>query len=407
MAGREVILTSNGPGELYTWVGPVMRAWRAREPSARISIVLLPCQGASGREPEVARGMQPDHVVSAPDFRQAMLRGRAPEGLRGGEGGVVISLGGNLFFAQQLARRLGVPSFAYSFLPEIGHGQVRLFVPEGVRRPRRLPLPQIRRNAPLEAVGNLVADAVEATEPIANPGEPHVLLMAGSRHRFTIGLIPLILAVADRLVQRYPRARFVWPVPRLLPEATLQAGIAGVDSFLGGIRGERRGDCVYTPNGAVVEMVAEHDRYAHMRSADIALTIPGTNTLELGIATVPTVVVLPLQRAEVIHLDNALHFLFPVLPFGMRIKRWAIRTAAPRLRQPFSLPNRFSGEDLMHELVGDLTADDAYAAVAELLANGERRAWVRERLRETMPAPGAAARLVERVHELLARPERT
>ena len=408
MPGREVVLTSNGPGELYTWVRPVVDAWRRAEPGARVSIAIVPCQFASGAEVEVATRLGADHVTSATQYAAAAALARAPAGLQGGPGALVLSLGGGASYAVALARRLGARAFRYAFVPVVTRGVERLFVPdERTRaRARRFRLPA--RGAAdvagdrVEVVGNLVADAVRSGRPVERPGHPHVLLLAGSRDAFARHLIPFALAVADRLAARYPDARFVWPVPRSLRDATLRDGIAGVDrATLGGIAGRREGDAVWTPAGARVEMVDEGERHAHMRAADVALTIPGTNTLELGIAGVPTVVVLPLNRPEIIPLEGAGHWL-SLLPWvGVPLKRRAVRLFVERLRVPVSLPNRFSGEPLMVELTGHIDPDAVAARMAALLDDPADLARRRARLEATMPAPGAADRLVARLRELV------
>jgi lipid A disaccharide synthetase len=244
---------------------------------------------------------------------------------------------------------------------------------------------------------------VRAERAVDGPGRPHVLLLAGSRDAFARHLIPFTLAVADLLAPRYPDARFVWPVPRSLGEATLRDGIAGVErATLGGIAGRREGDVVVTPAGARVEMVDEIDRYAHMRAADAALTIPGTNTLELGIAGVPAVVILPLNRPEIIPLDGPGHWLSLIPIVGVPLKRRAVRLFVDRLRLPVSLPNRFSGEDLMDEITGQVDPAAVATRLARLLDDDDDRRRRRSRLLATMPAPGAADRLVARLRQLVA-----
>jgi hypothetical protein len=398
LAGREVTLTSNGPGELYTWVRPVLEAWRRAEPDARVSIALVPCQFAGGAEAEVAARFDPDRVTTARQYAAAAAVGRAPAGLVGGPGGLVLSLGGNGAYAVRLARRLGVPAFRYAFLPYYPRGLQRLFVHDERTRRRARLLGAAER---VEAIGNLVADAVRSERPVEGPGTPHVMLLAGSRDAFARHLIPFVLAVADRLAPRYPRARFVWPVPRSLRASTVRDGIAGVErATLGGIAGRREGDVVVTPGGARVEMIDEIERYAHMRAADVALTIPGTNTLELGIAGVPAVVVLPLNRPEIIPLDGPGHWLSLLPVVGVPLKRRAVRLFVEGLRVPVSLPNRFSGEALMDEVKGQLDPDAVAERLARLLDDPVDRGRRRDRLLATMPAPGAADRLVARLREL-------
>ncbi len=401
MGRREVVLTSNGPGELYTWVRPVLEAWRRAEPDARISIALVPCQFAGGAEAEVARRLGADQVTSASQYAAAAALGRAPAGLAEGRHGLVLSLGGGGGYAVALARRLGLPAYRYAFVPYFARGLERLFLHDerARRRARLLGAPSER----VEVVGNLVADAVRSEAPVAAPGAPHVLLMAGSRDAFALHLIPFVLAVADRLAPRYPGARFVWPVPGSLSDATIRDGIAGVErATLGGLAGRRDGDVVVTPGGARVEMVGEIDRYAHMRAADVALTIPGTNTLELGIAGVPAVVVLPLNRPEIIPLEGPGHWLSLLPVVGVPLKRRAVRLFVERLRYPVSLPNQFSGEALMEEVKGRIDPADVAERLAALLDAPAERARRRERLLSTMPEACAADRLVARIRALTA-----
>ena len=248
-----------------------------------------------------------------------------------------------------------------------------------------------------ELIGNLVADAVQQTEPISNPGNPHILLLAGSRDAFSVVLIPFMIGLADYLGQTLPNARFVWPVVRLLKEQTIQDGIAGKQKdVLGGLAGLRQQNMIITPGGVQIEMVNELERHAHMRAATVAVTIPGTNTLELGIAGVPSLVMLPMNKPEVIPLEGIGHWLGMIPWVGTFIKRRAVKLFVEGLKVPVSLPNRFSGEDLMIEVKGKVSVESIGNEVLGLLQSPDfsRR---KSRLLETMPQPGAAKRLVASV----------
>lgn len=392
----QVVLVSNGPGELYTWVGPVVRQLRRALPGARVAVALVPCQFAAGNEPAVAASFGPDHVSTPAEYLRALAAGTVPAGLAedGAGPGAVIGLGGSVGAPVTLGRRLGFPAFRYSFEPYWHRGLELLLLPDEQARDRAL-----RRGSPREAlrvVGNLVADAVEAAEPPADRGDPHVLLFAGSRDAFALHLIPFLIALVDRLSRELPRARFVWPVSRMLRAETVADGIAGVAAgTLSGLPGRREGDVVHTPGGGRIELVPEEERYAHMRAADLAVTIPGTNTLELGVAGVPALVLLPLNRPELIPLEGAGHWLGLVPVVGRFLKRHAVRLFVERLSVPVSLPNRITGEDLMVELAGRVHPDAVAERALALVADGEDLARRRRRLRETMPRPGAAAALVD------------
>ncbi|HEX7041259.1 MAG TPA: hypothetical protein VF202_14170 [Trueperaceae bacterium] len=392
----QVVLVSNGPGELYTWVAPVVRELRRALPDARVSVALVPCQFAAGNEPEVAASFGPDHVSRPAEYLRALAAGTVPAGLAdaGAGPGAVVGLGGSAAAPVALGRRLRFPAFRYSFEPYWHRGLELLLLPDEKVRDRAL-----RRGSPgsaLRVVGNLVADAVEAAEPPAERGDPHVLVFAGSRDQFALHLIPFMIALVDRLARELPRARFVWPVSRMLRPRTLEAGIAGeAAATLAGAAGRREGDVVYTPGGGRIELVPEEQRYAHMRAADLAVTIPGTNTLELGVAGVPALVLLPLNRPELIPLEGAGHWLGLVPLVGRYLKRYAVRLFVERLAVPVSLPNRITGEDLMVEVSGRVHPDAVAERALALVADEDDLARRRRRLRETMPRPGAAAALVD------------
>jgi hypothetical protein len=399
--GRPLTITSNGPGELYAWVKPVLAAWRRVEPDLRVSIALVPCQFAGGGEERLARSFDVDQVVNVRELLMALAQRKAPAGLSGGPGALVLGLGGEARYATALAARLGAPAFRYSFEPTPARGLERLFVHDERTRERAAGKLRGEAKARVETVGNLVADAVAATSPTPQPGSPHILLMASSRDAFARHLIPMILGVTESLQQRYPDARFVWPVPGSLSAEALQAGLEARHlSSLGGVGAVREGNLLRTASGAVLEMVGEHERYQHMLAADVALTIPGTNTLELGIAGVPTLMVVPLNRPEIIPLEGAAHWLGVLPLLGTPLKRAAVRAMARRLPGPLSLPNRISGQALVEERIGVLSISEISNALSDLIEARERRDWIRSQLSESMPKRGAAEQLVSRLRTL-------
>ncbi len=69
----DILILSNGPGELATWVRPVVKALREQlgddRSAVRISVVLSPCPNASGKEAEIAQSYpEVDRVQGAGNF---------------------------------------------------------------------------------------------------------------------------------------------------------------------------------------------------------------------------------------------------------------------------------------------------------------------------------------------------
>ena len=122
-AGLEsaIVLVSNGPGELSTWVRPVAERLhgqlllRPRQPQAAVTLrlVLVPCPNATGEEERVARRWDLfEQVLPAARFWWLLLRparhGPWPRQ------GVVVFLGGDQFWSVLLSARLGYRHLTYA-----------------------------------------------------------------------------------------------------------------------------------------------------------------------------------------------------------------------------------------------------------------------------------------------------
>lgn len=66
----DLIILTNGPGEVTTWLRPVVQAVRAHWGSLpRISVVLAPCSHSTGQEAAIARSYpEVDRVQAAKHF---------------------------------------------------------------------------------------------------------------------------------------------------------------------------------------------------------------------------------------------------------------------------------------------------------------------------------------------------
>ena len=82
----DILILSNGPGELATWVKPVVQELRDRlgndRQQVRISAVLSPCSNANGQEAAVARRYpEVDRVQAAEHFFPFLLWGKTQDRL--------------------------------------------------------------------------------------------------------------------------------------------------------------------------------------------------------------------------------------------------------------------------------------------------------------------------------------
>ncbi|MDR7416465.1 MAG: hypothetical protein QN193_05040 [Armatimonadota bacterium] len=376
----EVLLVSNGPGELWGWALPVARALR-RVGGVTVRLGLLPCQYATGREAEVARRTGLFEEVLDPGSCVRLSLGVGSLRVDG-----VVHLGGDLWYAVRFGRRARCPVFAYTERTLIA-SRHRAFVwigtpTEGVaRRLVALGVPEGK----VEAVGELRVDALAAG---LSPEEGDdlaerdrlLLLLPGSRPSLVRDLAPVMARIGE-LVRRVHRdVEVAMAASPFLPPGLLE-----------GLLPDRG-----------IRILPEEERLRAYRRAALALTIPGSSNLELAYLHTPMVVWLPLYDPARLPLEGLLEWVGRIPLAGRALKAAAVRRhfRTPRL---VALPNRLAGARIVEEVVGDAPVEVVVQRVVDLLRDGARRARMQQALRAHFPyAPGAAERIARRIAERIA-----
>src|SRR5579864_3366692 len=114
MSAPVLFVTANGPGEIMGWARPFLRTIYERDPQGRVTVVVLPCAYATGKESYLLRSMFPKAQVIDPHAYGRFLIGRRVAGMERSSG-VLQYLGGDLFHAKMIARRLGLRPMTYKF----------------------------------------------------------------------------------------------------------------------------------------------------------------------------------------------------------------------------------------------------------------------------------------------------
>ncbi|WP_299427350.1 sugar synthetase [uncultured Meiothermus sp.] len=382
----EILLLTNGPGELSTWVPPVLSRLRQKMPQTRIELFLIRDQFAAGTEQTKARELELDAISSRAGLAQRLLQGRA----RGR--GLVLMLGGAPRDAVMLAKSAGYPAFSYTFDPKANHPGLRALLVDS-ERTRAGALARGADPTRTLVVGNLVADALNDAALAPTPGAD-VLLFAGSRPFVARHLLGFLLAAAEHMAVKRPDLKFAWVRSRLLSDTLVEEAIkAARVRDLGGVGACWDGQSLRTRHGLEVRMLDESQRYAAMRQAGLAITIPGTNTLELALAGLPSLVLLPLHKPELLPLEGIWHWLF-LLPGARILKQNFIMRLESRIPH-LALPNQWLGERVFPELRGVFSPAEVAIAGLELLIP-ERTKEVRAKLERLEAQPGAD-KLVEYV----------
>ncbi|MDY6941149.1 MAG: lipid-A-disaccharide synthase [Cyanobacteriota bacterium] len=431
----DILILSNGPGEVTTWVRPVVRELRRQlgddRDRLRISVVLSPCPNASGREADIARSYREvDRVQEPQGFWRFLLRGETTQNWDWRKTGAIVFLGGDQIFPVILGLRLGYRTVVYAEWDARWHRWIDRF---GVMKPQVMAGVAAKYADKFTVVGDLMADVsrsdgdrnletLEGSSP--DTTQELIGILPGSKSfKLTQGL-PLSLAIAERIHYVRPQTRFVIPVAPTLDIETLaqfanpqyNSAIRPLGWTAADLKFEP--DCfscgqqttsayLETRSGLKVYLWTHRPAYNLLSRCRLCLTTVGANTAELGSLAVPMLVLMPTQQLDAMRAWDGLPGLLVNLPLvGTAMAkfvnwcawRWLSRKAgASRL----AWPNIWAQEQIVPELIGRLKPGTVARLALNYLENPQRLAAMSDRLRSVRGKPGAARKLAQLVVEVL------
>ncbi len=361
----KLAILANGPGEVWGWSRPLIgealkRQWRPE-------LWLLPCPFASGREFEaMSRLGVPIH---GPWNALKTLRHMAQR--RGYDG--VLQLGGDLLFGRFLALRNGAPLACYSYGRKEGFQSCDVVM---TARPGMI------RGVDALAVGDLVLDSLDqgTPGPWRAPQGQRLLMFPGSRPAIRRKALPYMKALMPHLKRRFPELEArVLLSPFAEASESEQWRAAGFSTWTG-------------PTAAALV------------GGDLALTQPGTNTIEMIYCHQPMAVAVPFAFLREIPATGVPGLLAHFPRMGALLRDRLLARRAPRQKGRLAWPNRLLGREEVPEWVGEIAPAELAENLARLLADGEalqRQRQVLKALSDAV-APGAPGRICDIIERLVA-----
>ena len=407
----DIIILSNGPGEVTTWVRPVVRALRAKlgvdRSRVRISVVLSPCPNASGREVQIVETYpEVDRVQGAEHFTKFLVWGKTAENWDWRERGVIIFLGGDQFFPVVIGKRLGYQTVIYAEWEARWHGLIDRFA---VMNDRVMAKVKPQYTDKFTVVGDLMVDNRDDLNSTANDAHPPLIgILPGSKAaKLGMGL-PLMLAVAEYLQAAQPQLKFAIAVAPTIDISTLASYadpdrnpvIALVNGATATLEQGASHSYLRTAKGLNVELRTEHDWLAE---CTLCLTTVGANTAELGGLGIPMIVLIALQQLDAMRAwDGPLGILVNLPLLGTPIAKIVNITAFRMMgNRKFAWPNIWAnGDEIVPELVGYLDAKHVAEFALDYLEHPEKLAAMRSRLQQVRGEAGAANKLAAIVASL-------
>jgi len=412
----DILILSNGPGELMTWVYPFLKAleksWKISEkipekipevipkPKTRISIALAPCQNASGQEARTAKGFpKVDRVLPQEQFFDFLLWGKTPD-WSWSKQGIVVFLGGDQFFAVAIAKRLGYKILIYAEWEARWYQWADLFA---VRNEAILAKIPATYQYKATVIGDLMVDRLNAQPPAKLVAKPQICLMPGSKGvKLQIGM-PLMVAIADIIKQQRPDIEFVIPLaPTTTPEILAQyaqACFPTADSE--GSTAILVDGSLLTPRGTLIKIYHDFPAHEVITSSQLCLTTVGANTAELASLHQPMLVLLPTNFADIkIGWDGLLGLLAAAPLLGKTLSRlinFILISQIAKKGQLLSWPNIWAGKAIVPEFLGKLTPTQIADQVLFYLDRPEELEKMRDRLKQVCGQTGAASKLATMV----------
>ncbi|MFB8790347.1 MAG: lipid-A-disaccharide synthase [Potamolinea sp.] len=442
MEASDILILSNGPGEVTTWVRPVVKALRQQlgedRSRLRISVILSPCANSSGKEAEIAKSYpEVDRVQSADHFFNFLLWGKTAENWDWREKGVVVFLGGDQFLTVVIGKRFGYRTIVYAEWEARWLGWIDKFA---VMKQEILAKSPQKYAHKLTVVGDLMTDVGETSQSkIQNPKSKIELigLLPGSKPAKLTQGVPLTLAIAEHIHQARPNTRFVIPVAPTLDLATLarfadpqtnpliqklgwteakliipdlddgnasELTSSNPKSKIQNPKSLKR-PFLKTPKGLCVELWQLFPAHELLSQLSMSITTVGANTAELGSLAVPMLVLLPTQQLDAMRAWDGLPGLLARLPgigqgFAMIIN-FLILQQVLRKKRLFAWPNIWAKQEIVPELLGKLEPQSVAEIALDYLENPEKLEEMRQQLRSARGQPGAAQKLAQLVQEEL------
>ncbi len=407
----DILILSNGTGEVTTWVRPVVKALREQlgndRDTMRISVVLSPCPHATGQEKAIAQSYpEVDRVQSAEHFWRFLLWGKTEENWQWCDRGVVVFLGGDQIFPVIIGKKLGYRTVVYAEWDARWHNLINRF---GVMKSQAAKSVSPQHAHKFTVVGDLMLEAGEGVGVRAEKNRENqeiIGILPGSKAAKLTQGTPLMLAIAEYIHSKRPQTKFVIPVAPTLDLPTLANfadsqknpfvetfGFSGASLLADEI------PFLKTGTGLKVELSQANPAYELLSQCCLCITTVGANTAELGALGIPMIVVLPTQQLDAMRSWDGLPGLLANLPGVGTTFAKIINWLFLRRKGLLAWPNIWAQEEIVPELVGQLQASEVGEMILDLLVNPAKLEIIRAKLRSVRGESGAAQKLATLVKE--------
>ena len=394
----DVIITTNSPGEVSAWVRPVVDELNKRDIQKNIYVFTPPCVFSSGNEGKVLSNIEGvTDTFNKKEYLKYILLNKKPSNFKPSKKGFVLFLGGDFMHAVFLGKKLGYPVYSYTERNFGFKNSVKKFYLSDHNIYNKLKNNGID-SSKLKVVGNLMYDSINPelnkteTEKLLNKKNNDFIinLMPGSRPKEFKFSLPLFLKVATKIHNENNKLKFILSKSAFIHNSTIEEILINMDKKYN-IKYDKKYNKILINDFEI--NIYEKNLHSIMKESDFAITIPGTNNLELAVLRTPMIVLLPLNRPELIPLPGLIGIIGEIPFLGKYLKRKFIPGIAKK-REYISLVNLMYNKKIIPELIGQLNADKIVNKVLYLLKEN-RLEKMKKNLNKLRHDKGASSLIIE------------
>ena len=413
-----VVVISNGPGELSTWVKPVITYLHKINDSSKkkdrlnlsTKLVLVPCPNANGTEYRVAKSWNKFELVTkANTFWKLLIR--PSQYSKWPQKGIVIFLGGDQFWSILLAKRLGYINITYAEWISRWPRWNNIIAAMNMNVKKNIPQ---KYRYKCEVIGDLMADITTNKEVTMNLEERKwIALLPGSKAaKLSVG-IPYFLEMADHIHNKNKNINLIIPIAPttnvseyLFFQSNKNPIAKHYSSKIKRIKPIKSSIFDYvieTSSNTKIYLINKNPCYEVLKKCDLAITTVGANTAELAALTLPMIVVLPTQHLNVMNAWDGIFGIIGKITFINKFFTFIIKNWYLKKKKFFSWPNIKANKLIIPERIGDISPKEIAYEALFLMKNKKYLKEQKQYLSKQRGETGAVKKLAYIIFNLIKR----
>ena len=411
-----VVIISNGPGELATWVRPVVEELYKRNKSLCdddkldfiLRLILVPCPNATGKEHIVANSWNKFELITKSNCFWKLLINPCSFAYWPKKG-IVIFLGGDQFWSILLAKRLGYRNITYAewisrwpqWTNEIAamNKKVKELIPK-------------KHQNKCQVIGDLMADIKLNSEiSLKNKEKKYLALLPGSKKaKLSIG-IPFFLELADHIARKNQNINFIIPIAPTTNKSEylfFQSERNPIAKYysskiktIKNINDSCFDSVIETSNNTKIYLIKKNPCYEILKECDLAITTVGANTAELAAISLPMLVVLPTQHLNMMNAWDGIFGVIGKISFINRFLTFIVKSLYLKKKRFFAWPNIKAKKLIVPERIGNISPSEIAKEVLFLISDKHQLKSMSDNLFKERGSKGATKKLAYIIFNLL------